>query len=280
MDGSDWWSRPMDEEALAKTLARGDRIGDVHRTVERIAREKRDRIEEVFPNLNRYMTGYDLAHIRRADGRFDLNAVLCGSEGTLAMIAEAELNLLPIPAQAALVNIRYSDFNAALEDARTLSALNVASVETIDEKVLGLAKNDIVWTDIARFFPESHTGVANGINLVEVLADDEAELQRKLEAVTAVLDEGLDINRLTILWSAGMPTSRRYGICASALSACSAMWTAPSVRSPSSRIQLSRLRTWLPISVNFARYLTGRASPTGCSVMSTQGCCTYGRHST
>ncbi|ULJ75589.1 FAD-binding and (Fe-S)-binding domain-containing protein [Rhizobium gallicum] len=197
MDGSDWWSRPMDEEALAKTLARGDRIGDVHRTVERIAREKRDRIEEVFPNLNRYMTGYDLAHIRRADGRFDLNAVLCGSEGTLAMIAEAELNLLPIPAQAALVNIRYSDFNAALEDARTLSALNVASVETIDEKVLGLAKNDIVWTDIARFFPESHTGVANGINLVEVLADDEAELQRKLEAVTAVLDEGLDINRLS-----------------------------------------------------------------------------------
>ncbi|MGO7697145.1 hypothetical protein AB9E35_34345, partial [Rhizobium leguminosarum] len=37
---------------------------------------------------------------------FDV-AILCGSEGTLAMIAEAELNLLPIPAHAALINIRY-----------------------------------------------------------------------------------------------------------------------------------------------------------------------------
>ncbi|MGO6820023.1 hypothetical protein ACCS67_35390, partial [Rhizobium brockwellii] len=76
-----------------------------HRTVERIAREKRDRIAEISPKLNRNMTGYDLAHIRRGDGRFDLNAILCGSEGTLAMIAEAELNLLPIPAHAALINI-------------------------------------------------------------------------------------------------------------------------------------------------------------------------------
>lgn len=78
--------------------------------------------------------------IRREDGRFDLNAILCGSEGTLAMIAEAELNLLPIPAKAALVNIRYGDFNAALEDARSLTALKVASVETVDEKVLSLAR--------------------------------------------------------------------------------------------------------------------------------------------
>ncbi|MGO8654072.1 hypothetical protein ACC839_38425, partial [Rhizobium ruizarguesonis] len=86
-------------------------------------REKRDRITDIFPKLNRYMTGYDLEHIRRDDGCFDLNAILCGSEGTLAMIAEAELNLLPIPANAALINIRYGDFNTALEDARTLVAL-------------------------------------------------------------------------------------------------------------------------------------------------------------
>ncbi|WP_064693240.1 D-2-hydroxyglutarate dehydrogenase YdiJ [Rhizobium aegyptiacum] len=187
-DGSDFWSRPLDAEALDEIVAGKDRVSEIHRTVERITREKRDRITEVFPKLNRYMTGYDLAHVRRDDGRFDLNAVLCGSEGTLALIAEAELNLLPIPAHAALINIRYGDFNTALEDARNLVALKVASVETIDEKVLDLARRDIVWTGIARFFPDEPDTVTDGINIVEVLADDEEELERKLSAVTAALD--------------------------------------------------------------------------------------------
>jgi len=190
-DGSEWWSRPLNAQALADITARQDRIGEIHRTVDRIVKEKAERIAEVFPNLNRYMTGYDLAHIRRPDGRFDLNAILCGSEGTLAVIAEVELNLLPVPRQAALINIRYGDFNMALEDARTLTTLNVASVETIDEKVLGLAKSDIVWNGIARFFPDDNSGSTNGINIAEVLADDEVELERKLDEVTTALDSAV-----------------------------------------------------------------------------------------
>ncbi|MBY5829754.1 FAD-binding oxidoreductase [Rhizobium leguminosarum] len=195
-DGTDWWSRPLDAEALTEIAARQDRVGEIHRTVDRIAREKRDRITDIFPKLNRYMTGYDLAHIRRGDGRFDLNAILCGSEGTLAMIAEAELNLLPIPAHAALINIRYGDFNTALEDARTLVALKVASVETVDEKVLGLARSDIVWTGIARFFPDDAGRTTNGINVAEVLADDEAELDRKLAEVTSALAAGANAHHM------------------------------------------------------------------------------------
>ncbi len=187
-DGGEFWSRPLDEAGLAEAQARPGRVGDIYRTAARIAEEKRERIAEVFPNLNRYMTGYDLAHLRRGDGRFDLNAVLCGSEGTLAMIAEAELNLLPIPAHAALINIRYDDFNAALEHAQALVALNVASVETIDETVLGLAKGDMVWPGIARFFPDDAAGPANGVNVAEVLADSPEELEEKIGFVTAALD--------------------------------------------------------------------------------------------
>ncbi|WP_439615666.1 D-2-hydroxyglutarate dehydrogenase YdiJ [Shinella sp.] len=182
-DGSDFLSRPVREEELRALQARQDRIGHIHRTLARIARDDKALIERIFPKLNRFMTGYDLAHLQREDGRFDLNAVLCGSEGTLAMIAEAELNLLPIPACAALINIRYDDFNAALEDARTLVALDVASVETIDETVLRLAKGDIIWPRIAAFFP----GDADGINIAEVLADAPEELSEKLAAVTAAL---------------------------------------------------------------------------------------------
>lgn len=190
MDGSDWWSRPLDDITLHAICERTDRIGEIHRTIDRIEREKRNRIAEVFPNLNRYMTGYDLAHIRRPDGRFDLNAILCGSEGTLALVAEVELNLLPIPSHAALINIRYDDFNTALEDARALTELKVASVETVDEKVLELAKGDIVWNDIAEFFPHDPARPANAINIVEIVAEDEGELEHKLAEVTVTLEGG------------------------------------------------------------------------------------------
>ncbi|MBM7046203.1 FAD-binding and (Fe-S)-binding domain-containing protein [Rhizobium lusitanum] len=196
VDGVDWWSRALDQTALAELTARQDRIGDVYRAVDRITRDKAERIAAVFPTLNRYMTGYDLAHVRREDGRFDLNAILCGSEGTLAFIAEAELNLLPLPKHTSLINIRYSDFNAALEDARMLTGLNVASVETVDEKVLGLAKSDIVWPAIAEFFPEEDNAAANGINIVELLADDEDDMTRKIRDVTEELDHVANRERL------------------------------------------------------------------------------------
>lgn len=143
-DGTDWWSRAVDSNHLAELQLRPDRVGEIYLLLDRIEREKRVIIEQTFPKLNRYLTGYDLAHLRTNDGGINANSVLCGSEGTLAMIAEAELNLLPIAAHAALVNIRYDDFNTALEDARELAALKVASVETVDEKVLRLAKGDII----------------------------------------------------------------------------------------------------------------------------------------
>lgn len=190
MDGTDFWSRPLDEDDLKAACTDAGRRGEVYRTVDRITREKREEIARVFPPLNRYLTGYDLAHVRRTDGRFDLNAILCGSEGTLAMIAEAELNLVPIPACSALFNIRYGDFNTALEDALSLTALGVASVETVDERVLGLAKSDIVWGSISSFFPEDSGSLANGINIVEVLADDADELEGRIASVAQALDHG------------------------------------------------------------------------------------------
>ena len=188
-DGTVFRSRPAGPEELRALQSRPDRVGHIHRAAARIAREKRALIEKTFPKLNRFMTGYDLAHLERPDGLFDLNAVLCGSEGTLAMIAEVELNLTPLPAHAALVVIRYGDFNAALEDARNLVALKVASVETVDETVLTLARGDIVWPRIARLFPDDPEGAANGINIAEVLADTPEELSARLTALTAALAE-------------------------------------------------------------------------------------------
>ncbi|MGU3463623.1 FAD-binding and (Fe-S)-binding domain-containing protein [Methylobacterium sp. C33D] len=188
-DGTVWHSEPLDAAGLEAAQSRPDLAGAIHREVDRLRRENAALIETTFPPLNRCLTGYDLAHLRRADGRFDLNAVLCGSEGTLGFLAEATLNVLPLPRHFALVNLRYDSFDAALRDARTLATFGAASVETVDSKVLGLAQEDPIWEGVAAYFPEDAGERARGVNLIEFVGDGEGAVEAALARLTAALDE-------------------------------------------------------------------------------------------
>ncbi|MBP6861449.1 MAG: FAD-binding oxidoreductase [Neisseriaceae bacterium] len=162
---------------LATEQAQAGLVGQIYQTVDALVSEHAAAIEATFPKLNRCLTGYDLPHIKEA-GMFNLNNLLCGSEGSLGFVTEANINLLPIPTQQVLVNIRYADFQAALRDAKALMALKPLSIETVDSKVLQLAKADFVWHSVAEYFPDNADGGDTlGINLVEFCGDDLAALQ-------------------------------------------------------------------------------------------------------
>jgi len=181
LDGETFTSGPVSDEELKKLQSRDDRVGEVHRLVDQVFTENSELIDQKFPKLNRCLTGYDLAHIRDTEGRFNLNSVLCGAEGSLAFIAEAKLNVLPIPKFAALVNIKYDSFEASLRDAKALMEWQPTSIETIDSKVLNLAMGDIIWDTVRDYFPQKEgEPEIQGINLVEYTADDEEELKQKV----------------------------------------------------------------------------------------------------
>lgn len=190
LDGSQWTSGPLSDEELAATCERQDRIGQIHRVLKDIARDHAELIAAKFPKLNRCLTGYDLAHIYDDQGRFNLNNILCGSEGTLGFITEAKINLLPVPKVSALINVNYRDFNAALRDASELMKANPTSIETVDSKVLNLAMKDIVWHSVSEFFPAPASGEKiQGINLVEYTADSDEELRSEIQRLTDLLDQ-------------------------------------------------------------------------------------------
>lgn len=186
-DGTPWRSEPLEPDALAAVKRRADLVGAVHRTVDAVVRENEALIRERFPRLNRCLTGYDLAHVRDARGRFDLNSVLCGSEGTLGIVVEAKLNLLPVPRHGVLVNLRYAEFDGALRDAPALMRFSPSSIETVDGTVLGLARKDISWHEVRQFFPDDVEGPAQGVNLIE-LVGEEAAVDERLRALLAALD--------------------------------------------------------------------------------------------
>lgn len=189
LDGSEWTSHAINDNELTQIIARKDKVGEIHHLINSIQRDHADAITAKFPKLNRCLTGYDLAHIRDEKNQFNLNNILCGSEGTLGFIVEAKISLLPIPKYSALINVNYRDFNAALRDATQLMKANPTSIETVDSKVLNLAMQDIVWHSVAEFFPAPASDEKiQGINLVEYTAHDESELNATVKAFTDQLD--------------------------------------------------------------------------------------------
>lgn len=168
-----------------------------------IVKDNQDVIKKSFPKLNRSLTGYDLPALYD-NQELNINNILCGSEGTLGFIVEAKLNLLSIPKYRTLINIGYDNFQNALKDAKALMALNPLSIETVDSKVLHLAKNDIVWQKVEQYFPEPEAPFQIlGINLVEIDAETQEELDILKTNFINSLQNDQNIKRLCITLANG-----------------------------------------------------------------------------
>lgn len=189
-------SQPIEEAELERICALDTPVGVAHRVAVDIERQHAALIAEKFPKLNRCLTGYDLAHLREPDGRFNLNSVLCGSEGSLGFLVEATLNVLPIPKHRTLVNVRYAGFMDALRDAQALMSHSPLSIETVDSKVLMLAMKDIVWQSVSIYFPENPGEQTLGINLVEFSGDDADDVTARVQAFEQHLRADKSVVRL------------------------------------------------------------------------------------
>ncbi|MGR3807975.1 D-2-hydroxyglutarate dehydrogenase YdiJ [Pasteurella testudinis] len=153
-------------------------------------KQNRDTILSQLPQLNRFLTGYDLKNVFNEDlSRFNLSRILTGSEGSLAFICEAKLNLLPIPKYRTLINIKYNSFDSALRNAPLMLQANALSVETIDSNVLNLAKQDIIWHSVSDLLAEDENAPILGLNIVEFAGNQERGIEKRLTALCQLLDQ-------------------------------------------------------------------------------------------
>ncbi|NWN83280.1 MAG: FAD-binding oxidoreductase [Halomonas sp.] len=208
-------SRPIEEGELEALCSRDATSARAYRTAREVIDTQGELIAKKFPPLNRCLTGYDLAHLRDPEGRLDMNSLLCGSEGSLGFLDEAVLNVLPIPKHSTLVNVRYAGFMDALRDARALkgSVAGPTSIETVDDRVLMLAMEDIVWDSVAEFFPSGDPAAGDtpvrGINLVEFNDDDPARLSDRVADFCRHLEADTSVQRLGFTQAQGRAQIQR-----------------------------------------------------------------------
>ena len=185
-------SRRLTLQELAAQRRCDDVVGHAYRTVDAIVTQQREQIEAQFPKLQRFLTGYNLAHVYSADrSHFNLSYLVAGSEGTLGFVTEAKFKLTPLPKARGLVAIRYTSFDAALRAAARLVLANPSAIETVDDTIVALAKKDPAWASVAHVLDRVDETPLRAINLVEFEADSIEAVDDKLAALGRELDAGL-----------------------------------------------------------------------------------------
>lgn len=193
-DGSLLKTSPQKKSLAVETAAFNSTEGKITKQILDTCLGKRQQILDKFPRLNRFLTGYDLEHTVNDElTHIDLSRIITGSEGSLAFVAEAKLNITPFAKCKALVNIKYDSFESALRHAPHMVAANATSVETVDSKVLNLAKKDIIWHSVEDLIQDVPDKQVLGLNMVEYNSNDQAEIELKIEQLKQQLRHAVEL---------------------------------------------------------------------------------------
>ncbi|MGS0728575.1 FAD-binding oxidoreductase, partial [Shewanella sp. 0m-11] len=193
-DGSELNTHPLSSAQLADVGSVTDNVlgQQLITTIADMCKGEREHIEQRFPKLNRFLTGYDLKNVWDDKlEHFDLSRILTGSEGTLAVITEAKLNITPLPTCRMMVNIKYDSFESALRHAPDLVKANATVVETVDSKVLNLAKEDIIWHSVSSLIEDVPGKEIDGLNMVE-FAGEQDDVEARLAKLEAILSSQIE----------------------------------------------------------------------------------------
>jgi Fe-S oxidoreductase len=132
----------------------------------------------------RRVSGYNLNDFVHETGPMDVARMVVGSEGTLAVVTEARLQLHELPRVKGLAAAHFRTLVEAAE--ATVAALEhpVASIELIDSVVIERCRASIGFKRLADFVE----GTPGGLLLIEMAGETEAEVMSKIEALKADLE--------------------------------------------------------------------------------------------
>jgi FAD/FMN-containing dehydrogenase/Fe-S oxidoreductase len=135
-DGSIATLRPLTADELESASAGETLEAQCYRTVRRLAAECEQEVERRFPKVLRRVGGYNLDEFTRPGRPFNLAKLIVGSEGTLAVVLEAKLNLVPLPKAKAVLVIQFDHLLDALAATPSILAYSPSAVEVMDKFIL------------------------------------------------------------------------------------------------------------------------------------------------
>ncbi len=189
-DGSPAHFRSLEAHELEAKLNGIGLESDIYRGVRRIARENSDEIEARYPKIMRRVSGYNLdeflpdrpstdAQGERSRTPFNMTRMVVGSEGTLCVVTEAKVNLVPRPTKTSLSVLHFRDIVEASEATREVLKHNPSSVEVMDKILLDRSRESLGHSRNLSFIE----GDPGALLAVEFYGESDFELESKMEAL-------------------------------------------------------------------------------------------------
>jgi FAD/FMN-containing dehydrogenase/Fe-S oxidoreductase len=138
------------DPATIEERARGRSLeARLYREVPRLVDTNAGAIRTGFPPHWRRSGGYRLERMLPEAGPFDLSKLIVGSEGTLAIVVEATVRLVPRPRIVTGVAGHFESVDAALGAVEDARACDAAAIELVDDAILGLARQSPIHGGLA-----------------------------------------------------------------------------------------------------------------------------------
>jgi len=156
----------------------------VFAVVSDVLQNKREAIEDKYPDLMRNVSGYNFDKLLEdveERGEVNVGRLLAGSEGSLGIVTQATVSLEPVPNETSVVLLTYDDVISAMKDVAPILEHDPAAVEVMDDILLDLARETAEFSSVVDILPEG----TDSTLLVEFYAEDVADGKQKVANLLA-----------------------------------------------------------------------------------------------
>lgn len=139
-DGNEYVVRPLTRDELNAKMGQDDFEGHIYRQTFELCDKHYDEIRSAAPKVSKDSTGYHLWNIwNRETGIFDLTKLFVGAQGTLGIVTDVRVSLVPKPLHSGTLVCYMRDIDQLGEVIPAVLAHKPATFESFDDNTLWLS---------------------------------------------------------------------------------------------------------------------------------------------
>ena len=173
---------PTSEEELEQIVGAGGRRGEIYERMRELRDRYAEHIRERYPQIPRRVSGYNLDELLPEKG-FNVARALVGSEGTLATVLEATVELVHSPPKRSLLVIGYEDIYRAGDDVARMCTFDPVALEGMDHELVQYMKKKKLYVEYLSLLPQG-----NGFLFVEFGGQTQKEADEKAKVVAEAIE--------------------------------------------------------------------------------------------
>lgn len=139
-DGNEYTIRPLNKAELDEKMAQDDFEGNIYREIFNLIEANYQQIKAARPNVSKDSTGYHLWDVwDRETGIFDMTKLIVGSQGTLGLVTDIQVSLVPRPKHSGVLVCFFKDISKLGEVVNMVLEQKPATFESFDDNTLWLS---------------------------------------------------------------------------------------------------------------------------------------------